>query len=261
MFQGMKLDNLNLNDYATALRYWETCKPWRGETDEDDERPLKNRRVRNTGVRKLSDGRIVYRMHATQVVTYCPDGSLVLRIYNSITTAEFIRTVAPRHIQVSLSGRAAGNLTVGRAFPVKYYCAAHGDIIRISADDVVTPSSEWGYRVIDRKRANAVRKEYRLSELRNWLRAAQALRGGPTISPDNTCPRLHYMSDAELRTFTTNHENWPVLLAGGFQEAMSTLDWAEHSLIRRHATDAVTETSLDSYRDVERVRRAQRKWG
>lgn len=84
-----------IDDYASALAHWNETKPWRGYPEQDP-RPLdKSRRAKHKTIHLKDNGDIALRLHATDVVTYHPDGSITLRPFSSRSTDEFARALIP----------------------------------------------------------------------------------------------------------------------------------------------------------------------
>jgi hypothetical protein len=245
MFGGMRFSSRRLDSHAEALAYYNSMKPWRGETADGDERPLRNRRYRNTGVRKLADGSVVFRLHQTDVVTYRSDGSVVLRIYDSMTTAEFIHAHAPSHISASLSGYSVGHVRVAGNF----YRACGGDVLTIRGSGV-TGARPWIWPRVNRKAANAFRRETGLDKVRQWLRAAQAM-GFPVYD-------RKWLGQVDVAGIIADPARWPELLKLGGIKAVAHY---EHNHMRAHCLTVAEYAYLCDWRDVYACRAACRTWG
>ena len=258
MYTGMSLTWDNCDSYADALKYWTKTKPWRGETEETDERPLKHRRYRNTGVRKRPDGAILFRLHSTDVVTFWPDNSVTVHVYNSVTTAEFINKIGPSWMTASFSSRGTSGLLEIRS---RIYPADSGDRVTIQADRTVTGVDSWRRYVVNRKRSNAVRKDYRLREMRMFVEAALALKPGVRDGePSHPVFDHWHRVDADVRDFARCENLWSQLLH--LSQPLSWLNDLEKVLIRRHALDKSEPVEwLSGWREVETYRRAARQWG
>lgn len=222
----------NIHSYGDALKYWSECKPWRGETGEHDERPLKQRRYRNTGVTKKPDGRVVFRLHTTEVLTYEPSGEIVLKVYSSVTTGQFVRAYSS--LSVSLS--AFGTLSLSDP-ERRVYKLSHGDRVRISADrQSATGSSPWRIGRVDRKRANAMRRETGLSQFWQFVRAAAAM--APPDSPELERRIATWVNDRrDVRELLQDRSAWPCMLHA---RAVQAVNMFEQDMIRRHCVDHTT---------------------
>lgn len=260
MYRGTSFSGRDRIEYYTdAVNYLESVQPWRGETGPGDERPLKHRRHRNTGVRRRHDGAIVFRLHSTEVVTYLPSGEIVLRVYNSVTTADFINRLTPAYVLSSLPGSVEGFLRVRN----RYYRASHGDVITIAPDLTVTGADPWTRRVVNRSRAAAVRKQYRIPEIRAYVQAALQLmrrEDQPTMPEDMHCvvnPYGRWTLDA-MADFANNPALWAQLVAR--PDPLHHIDRMANYLTRERALDdAEPQPWLGSHAQINAWRRAQ-KW-
>ena len=83
----------SMPDYATALRTYESRKPYiKGK--HKGERPLgRNRKQDRSRIRIDEKGNIVVQHWQTDIITYLPDGGLILRTdhYTSISTAQIMQ--------------------------------------------------------------------------------------------------------------------------------------------------------------------------
>lgn len=247
MYNGMTFVPGCLHGYASAAKYLESCKPWRGETGKHDERPIKARRNRRAGVRRMHDDSIAFRLHDTDVVVYRPDNSVTINVYDSVTTADFIRCYAPYSVTASLSGRGAGYISVnGRC-----YRANHGDRITIYADGSVDASSHWVWPRVDRKAANAFRRSAKLDKVRAFLKAAETL-GMPVKPPSYRDLAKHV---AEI---LPHPDRWHMLLQLG---GMKGLEMYERMYLRNNCLIINRHEYLSDWREVSRCRSACRTWG
>lgn len=245
MFGSAEIVYALLNSYADALNYYNAMEPWRGETADGAERPLRNRRRRSTGVRKLDDGSIAFRLHRTDVVTFHPDNTIVLRIYESMTTAQFITAHCPMHITAFLSRRGPGYICVGDNF----YRACDGDVLTIRGNEV-TGASPWRWPRLDRKAANAFRREAGIDRVRRWLHAAQAM-------GFNVFERK-WAHVNELDRIIADSARWPELLNLG---GLKAVERYERAYLRDHCLIVTERPCLRSWREVYACRAALRKWG
>lgn len=157
-----------LSNYARAYEFWERAQQWRGETGEYDGRVLDKRSKKYVTIRKLNNNAIACRLHATDVITFHPDGGLTLRPYPSTMTDEFTNTVL-RFTNIE-AGFNRGLISVG------------GHVYRAIDTLVLTPDpmAQNNYCmetktepfVITRinRRANALLKQLGYNAFRDWLK-------------------------------------------------------------------------------------------
>ena len=147
-----------IQDYAIALKAFNYIKPLRGRSPEI--KPLGNRRDADTyHIRK--DGEAVELvLYKTPVITFMPDGEVVLFVdsYNTVATHQFIQQV----LGIGASGvRRTTVLTINNS----KYTLADKDKLRLRKDEesgkwqVLNPSEQWTWR-LDRKAVSNVRAQY-----------------------------------------------------------------------------------------------------
>lgn len=179
-----------LSNYARAYEFWERAQQWRGETGEYDGRVLDKRSKKYVTIRKLNNNAIACRLHATDVVTFHPDGSLTIRPYSSIMTDEFTNTVL-RFTNIE-AGFNRGLISVG------------GHVYRAIDTLVLTPDpmAQNNYCmetktepfVITRinRRANALLKQLGYNAFRDWVKMLDVT--GYEMDGGNPRPRYNEMN-------------------------------------------------------------------
>lgn len=166
----------SVTDYKSALIYWNACRPWRGESG-DFSRPLINPRKRHMSVNMHHSGNIAFQLHGTEVVTYTPDDKLILRVYASQSTSVFANSFAPATFTACFHSGFIRWSHIMAGEWIRLYRAEHGDTVTIDLNaDTVEGTTPWARYVVDRKRANAIRKESRIAEVKLFVRAADTLR-------------------------------------------------------------------------------------
>lgn len=80
-----------LRSYTDAANREASIKPIRGRAHEF--KPLGPRRKHHVNIRKDTNGNIIVRMWNTDIITYCPDGEVLVYGYTSLTTHQVLRTV------------------------------------------------------------------------------------------------------------------------------------------------------------------------
>ncbi len=141
-------------------------------------------------------GDIAFRLYDTDVVTWCPDGSVLVDNYGSLTTSEFARRFLPGGVWLNypttIRGRTGGASTIqflaSRDPGQQYtYHAEHsicqGSVVRFTEQgNVWLPDLDTCYDItlpdgVDRKAARGVTKRYNLAEFETWLTMAAPLLG------------------------------------------------------------------------------------
>ena len=145
-----------VHSYADALKIHDNTKPLRGRAEEI--RPLGNRRDADTyHIRKHGDA-IELVLYKTPVITFEPDGDVVLFVdnYNTVATHQFLSHV----LGISAGGvRRTTVLVIGG----NKYTLAGQDKLRLRMDNgnwqVLNPTQQWTWR-LDRKAVTNVRSKY-----------------------------------------------------------------------------------------------------
>lgn len=146
-----------VHSYADALKIHDKTKPLRGRAEEI--KPLGNRRDADTyHIRKHGDA-IELVLYKTPVITFEPDGEVVLFVdnYNTVATHQFLSHV----LGISVGGvRRTTVLTINNS----KYTLAGQDKLRLRRDEggnwrVINPTQQWSWR-LDRKEVTNVRSKY-----------------------------------------------------------------------------------------------------
>ena len=160
-----------IQDYATALKLHDNIKPLRGRSPEI--KPLGDRRDADTyHIRKDGDS-VELVLYLTPVITFMPDGEVVLFVdgYNTVATHQFIQQV----LGISASGvRRTTVLTINNM----KYTLADKDKLSLRKDvggnwQVLNASQQWTWR-LDRKAVSKVRAQY--GEFYKYLKGFVSLR-------------------------------------------------------------------------------------
>lgn len=152
-----------LSNFDEALKFYESCRPWRGETEYGRLRPVdKTNRDRNrqVSVDTHDDGKrsVRIRLYSTDVVEFFEDGRIeVDPSYTSVTTGSVINSVvdhlAPVHIN-----RKAGEVIIEDLTRHRMYWVRSGRSVTL------LPQGDGKYIVNDTdtqpfKRERIIRKE------------------------------------------------------------------------------------------------------
>ncbi len=170
--------------YQEALKIHDSIKPLRGRAIEI--RPLGNRRDADTyHIRKNGDA-IELVLYKTPVITFMPDGDVVLFIdgYNSVSTHQFIDHV------LNIRAQGARRTTVLTINGQKY-TIADKEKLRLRLEDgnwhVINPTAQWGWK-LNRKEITNVRTKY--SEFYKYLKGFVNLRS-ESITESTWNPRTY----------------------------------------------------------------------
>ena len=165
-----------LRGYSDAFNYWNRIKPWRGRGDTNI-RPLAGRNKNHMTIRKLNDDSIAMSLHGTDVVTYHPDGDVSLQAYGSISTDAFAHALTPDGITTAFN-YALGYVVALDFDGQQEMRLLRGKHVRLRKNSrgwfAVNPDDFAPFikKSVDRKKANAAAKEYRLDDFVAWYNAA-----------------------------------------------------------------------------------------
>lgn len=162
------ISNHNFNDYASALKHYESVKPIRG--DKDERRPIgSNRRYKYMEIRRPNELTVAAVLYDTPCVEYSEDGFITLNVgrWDTITTARFIDAVLPTKFgTVYVEKRRV----VLRLFNGEQYQIEKNVPLRLKATisedgtwTAVSPVNcglQYAY-VLNRKRMNTLRKQFK----------------------------------------------------------------------------------------------------
>lgn len=243
-----------LRGYSDALNYWNRIKPWRGRGDTNI-RPLAGRNKHHMTIRKLNDDSIVMSLHGTDVVTYHPDGDVSLQTYGSISTDIFARALTPDGITTAFN-HALGYVVALDFDGQQEMRLLRGKHVRLRKNSrgwfAVNPDdfAPFFKRSVDRKKANAAAKEYRLNDFIAWYNAATKM--GLTIGNGSHASRTIEM-----------------LKEGDFQGVAAANRWCRTGVVEmvkftvyRHA-GAIINTELPvvyGWNALNAVLSSQRRW-
>jgi len=159
-----------IHDYAQALRIHDNIKPLRGRSPEI--KPLGARRDADTYHVRMNGEAVELVLYRTPVITFMPDGEVVLFIdsYNTVATQQFISHV----LGIGANGvRRTTVLTINNS----KYTLANQDKLRLRRGDrgweVLNPMQQWTWR-LDRKAVSNVRAQY--GEFYKYLKGFVSLR-------------------------------------------------------------------------------------
>jgi hypothetical protein len=200
-FSCSTTDFPRLSSFEDAQAHWDRTKPWRGES-QGAPRPIGSRATnqRHKNMRVLPDGSIAYCLHATDCVTWHPDGDVTVQGYASISTTAFVNHLVPsgvshgqgpKHDWEPILTLRGGVEPYGRGWwgsgrviqcskPVRLHYNAETSCWEPVDMDALEP---FMVPRIDRKAARAVSREYHLPMLTTVIHAAIALADIPHPEP------------------------------------------------------------------------------
>ena len=159
MFQRSSCNIDHIYGYAQACERYDSIVPVRGT----DIRPLAARRYKHMQIRKHDNGDIACRLYDTDVVTFKPDGDVVIHLggWASVTTCEFVSAIVGLRTWLfdnKMWCMAAQGGSV-QSFPL----ASHGENIffrnHMGSIEIRNPKIHSVHKV-NRAGANNVRKRY-----------------------------------------------------------------------------------------------------
>jgi hypothetical protein len=150
----------SINTYAEAVSFYDSCPVKRGH-DYGDERPVKGKARSNMGVR-IKNGCVIFRYHATDVVTWRPDNSYVIDTYTSNSTCTFADCFTPIGHRLVREGRALQ--VEGVYHPVVRSITVRQD----GSVEHFYKGTHFYRNQVNRARAKEVLAETRYAEYRSW---------------------------------------------------------------------------------------------
>lgn len=165
----------SVRSYNEALAFFHKAaeKPWRKgklHTYYSDH-ALPGKRQRTCGVRMQNEN-IIFRLHNTDVVTWRPDGSVRVKVYNSQSTCVFINNFIPRHLMISLhsNGFVIRDLDTNMAKPLR-------DDFTIFADGTIgeTDPVTFAIRRVNKLVAKRLREESGYPAFAKWRKIMEPL--------------------------------------------------------------------------------------
>lgn len=154
---GAKIDFEFVTSYQQAKQRWESVKPIRG--NDDDIRPLGNRRKQHMRVIKNPDDSYSCRLYNTDCVTYKPNGDIELQIngWTTPSTSAFMSKCLPYKYWVA--GRSGTiHLVVDDSEGRTPYIIPNHDVLTIKASGEIVGMQTPTKSVVD-KEATAARRE------------------------------------------------------------------------------------------------------
>lgn len=180
--------------YGDAAMAWERAGTWRKQPDHV--RILTARRHDNKQIVRHSDGAIALRLYDTNVVTYKPDGDVVLSPYHSRMTDQFAPYFLPDGVYGCFNRGAVGVRKDKvwsndyRAWwrETRYYRLRNPTVLRRTEGDYPWAPVEappWKRRFIDREKMRVAARECGLTEFAAAAPAMFAITGhtGRTFTP------------------------------------------------------------------------------
>lgn len=265
---GLNGNNIpHVSSYAEAKCVHDNIKPLRGYLPEDP-RPLGHRAAANAKtVRMDSAGAVIFKYHATDVVTWYPDESVMFNPWPSKSTATFAHALLPLFVDTAGECRSLTlRRTDGRDDEVYKLSGAP---VYLDYDTTTNtyhlrtaPGSDQPlgtvpvvYQRVDRAKANAVYREYNLKAFEQFMHAYIALREKKQVYPGAMMPADDVLAVLKDETRT----NWPHIVhrlmanydtCGDTRKAMTFLRvllQQKHDTFRREVvTHVTTETALRS---------------
>lgn len=162
--------------YDDAKRLHDSAKPHTNAPD----RVLGHKRQTQLGIR-MWEGNVVYRFHETDVVTFYPDGRVMLRAWESRATDDVVRAILPRcYVEPWYMCPAGHAVIVGDAV---YKLAGMRITLRTGAtsqdawtlEDAARDTEPWEKVVIDQKKMRALYKTSGFDTYKAWARMRERL--------------------------------------------------------------------------------------
>jgi hypothetical protein len=186
MYRGVKLDDLDVRDYTSAVAALEQrAKRSRKYKDEACPGgafiPLGHPRSETTSVRMERDESVVFRLYATDVITWNKDDSVDVCSYPTQTTSAFARALLPRGMYLGTDQMMTIHPPIEKRQSGAYDWATWNRKTRIcNADatyrkvgsrwepdpDTLTPMT---FYELDRKASREISREHNLADFKRWL--------------------------------------------------------------------------------------------
>jgi hypothetical protein len=150
----------SINSHAEAVAFYESCKIKRGH-DHGDERPIAGKEGSKQMDVRIHQGAVKFRYHETDVVTWLPNDSFVVKTYTSNSTCEFAGRFLPYRTYLTKTGSVL-------AHGDKYYPVI--DSIVVAADGVVAHKYDAVFYIerIDRAKAKEALAKTSYAAYRDW---------------------------------------------------------------------------------------------
>lgn len=189
----------NLNNYADALAFYDSCPTRRG-TEYGDSRPIRGKagsRDINVYVQSHSR-RVCFRYHSTDVVVWSDNNECQIDLrWDSRSTAEFANRFIPYRVDVinMCKGILLGNWTDGRVYPGR-------GVHTLLPDGTLKPDGRQFVQTrIDRAKAKALMTKVGYYEYLAWWKIMRPMvdRGGA---------KVEFLSGHEIVEMLKDPENY-----------------------------------------------------
>lgn len=234
------------DNYKQALDLFERTTPWRNG---GEDHPLPNKRVRHMGVRKLPDGSIAFRLHATDVVTWHPDETYTLVPYHSQSTCDFAHPFLPIGHNLCKRGTALSiyeRIGLPAYYPVEYDGKVHvNPTLKAPTHQL---KSIFRKQRTDRKAAKAARDKTRYAEFAEWYKLMMAMRNNmPIMRSEMT----YHVTSYDILDALADESRWHDLMTSGYLQSDSLRDIREAIYHEERYSNPVyyheTADTLDTY--------------
>lgn len=206
--------------FAQAEKHWADTKPWK--TEDQTWRSLGGRRARHKRLVKLADGGYACVLYHTAMVTYYPDGSVLLNVHDSQSSRIFSDYMAPAGC-VAISHQSCMYWKVNTPQGIQYYRPArerlHLQPAPCQTWEVVGAMPDMPVeRKFDRKLGAATRRA--LNPYFQWLETTERLTG-KRVNPSYT-PPIDLVNHL-LKTPDNSEVYLSLCRAGGSKDAVTRL--------------------------------------
>lgn len=157
-----------LVNYAAAKTHHDSQKPWRDTTN----RPLErnNRKKKHVSIH-MANNTVHCTLHSSNLVSFHDDGTVDVRMWQSISSQNFINAILPTHAYVQCNtgepvawtGYPWGDRSVGYLID--------GSIATFSPDWKLQNPKPILWPTLNVKKANKLKKEYKFEDFKTWRRA------------------------------------------------------------------------------------------
>lgn len=261
-FANNAYDLPDAKSFTGAMRVYESIKPLRNSRDL---RPLGRRSGNNAKTVSMGgDGEVIFTLHATDVVTWFPDGSCKFVPFESRSTVAFANTFLPGTCYAESdcnflvlnhsSGEIRTYATDGCTVTIKPCGRA---LACPSGSHQPIGTKLIKSRTVNRKAANALYREYQLEEFMLFARAMDAMSAPRKKQRSYSVPTGNARTAIEhIRTGT--REDWvrlvrdEIALTGG--ELKSALRSAVREANADKAYDYHTATHMENVQQIRHAR-------
>lgn len=254
----------SVSNYGDALEAWSKGKPWRDQPDHI--RDLGARRKKHMSVRKHENGDVIFRLYATDVVTWHPDNTVTLRSYRSASTDAFATALMPLGAwasfpNVSLMNKAGefrlfqvgkdGTITLRDTGET--YKSHPDNTYTYNVLEPITETTPYRVARLDKKKAHAALKKYNYHDFAAWLKASYAM--GRQFTGYGLTSYWSVVTALE-----SGPERWPEIVSGMMTRS-AVLEFVRNAIYREENC-AVVETvpSVDTYKYYN-IEKTNRRYG